>query len=811
SVGAQHEKALKQAFYNTVALVFVSLVGAAAVAVYFVMEPFLRPLLWAGLCGAFLHPFKRTLTRIFRGWLKSMSSSNTPLVVGAAVLPFQLLNNCSDVLGGFIARRFRLIVMAILLLPIVYGLYVFQPFLEILRFVQNIGLLMYNVMEYFTNPFMVWSIVIGYTGALIFWWSSSTSKVLHILSVPVWLAFLIHIASIAGPYRVPLFLLVAVLSIVGLIAEETNNDNPQTKRHSIFQGLTVAAAALASPLEVDSDDSTCTNEDSPKATQHTSETPFPATPKDITDGKAYSRLQRLRQLKQTRVKIKKSSKSKRSSRPYLIAVLWGIVITRLWIHAWILQLLPIPIAIYLIKLVVVWSGAWACMCEWAEGLIDRLKTWVLVRKDALVPPPLRGLAKMIITGDQKVNLLMEMSIDNLMSVFIVLCLIVVSIVVTVLLAVQVHHESVYLVTVTGNLVNDIVKNNPQLVEWITENAELKKTFDANLERAYMYGRKWIASKVEKFLGGQSGNSTQLQQTVLELTDRLYHAWIGGKNDTLNHKSVNGSRVPMVHSKANMTSSMSWLGMMNWFRREGINFDFTALFSVVRENLGILMSLLESVWMIVKGNVSMVINLVTMVLSLVFFSGTYVLNAGLSMVVFMTALFYLLSTSGDQYRPVEWFGQMSASGTAGFGESLYKAIRDVFGAALKMATFYGLYTVLTHTIFGVNIVFIPSAIAAVTSVVPFVGTYWAAVPAVLELWLVHEDSVRAIILAVCHVLPTYVVDTAIYSEISGGGHPYLTGLAVAGGIYCVGLEGAIIGPIVLCCLIVACNVYGSMIQ
>ena len=59
-----------------------------------------------------------------------------------------------------------------------------------------------------------------------------------------------------------------------------------------------------------------------------------------------------------------------------------------------------------------------------------------------------------------------------------------------------------------------------------------------------------------------------------------------------------------------------------------------------------------------------------------------------------------------------------------------------------------------------------AMAAVTGVVPFVASYWAAVPAILELWLIENSEIQALLLAICHILPTYVVDTVIYSEIEG---------------------------------------------
>ncbi|KRT84200.1 hypothetical protein AMK59_2418, partial [Oryctes borbonicus] len=421
-----------------------------------------------------------------------------------------------------------------------------------------------------------------------------------------------------------------------------------------------------------------------------------------------------------------------SSHFYLYSVLWACIAILFWKNVMLLPILPIPIIIYIIKHLGIYLGVWQWLLSYWQKIAFIFTKWFNDRYDALVPIHVRGLYKVTYSINYKIKQAIKESIDTVSSCVVIFGLIVFVTCASIFIAIQIYAEGIMLVQMTSNVINQTVVHNPELRGLLPPTFD--DTVDSLLDNAYQYGREGISKVVKSIMSDvDPAKSEKFERQVLELWDRIYQTWMTNDHD----------QGPKVTQEA---VQHSWDTFVNDIQKSPELFNFNGIVAFLKQNIGTLLSLLESIWGIVKGNMGLLIGSFSAFMSILLGGGTAVLNFVLNTIIFLTTLFYLLSSSNYLYKPVEVMSNFSSSSSR-FGLAFGAAINGVFTASFKMVVFYGMWTWFIHNLFGVRIVYIPTVLASVLAAAPFLGTYWACFPAVLDLWLAHGKPIYAILMAI----------------------------------------------------------------
>jgi predicted PurR-regulated permease PerM len=185
------------------------------------------------------------------------------------------------------------------------------------------------------------------------------------------------------------------------------------------------------------------------------------------------------------------------------------------------------------------------------------------------------------------------------------------------------------------------------------------------------------------------------------------------------------------------------------------------------------------------------------------------SALLTIVVALWTMYYVLTDWPRIERHLERLLPLAPRHTRALVAEFRKVGRNAFVATVMSAVVQGTLAAIGFAIFGVPQPVTWGALLAIMSFIPVVGTLLVWVPAAV--WLLTTGHIaRALLLTAWSLLLVMAAnDYIIRPRLVGRGeeaHPFLTLVALLGGISVFGVAGVIVGPMVMALFVASARIY-----
>uniref|UniRef100_A0A182NKU5 Transmembrane protein 245 n=1 Tax=Anopheles dirus TaxID=7168 RepID=A0A182NKU5_9DIPT len=776
-----HEKPLRNALYN----VLVVGVIAVVIGVTLVLAPFFKPLLWAFLFGAVLFPAKKRLSASLKRWIERIEKDDKHLLLGVLSAPLCWVDSLGEFLTNWLKEHLKIITILVgglVSLRFILWLTPSEVFFSVWNFIVWIHSLFRTLLGLLSLQ-MVVVILVVYVIGVYFLWAPDHSIPFLVIGQFLWMVIVGYGSSFLGALQVPVFLGLLTYGLVGLLynlQKDERNVRFIDKWHSLLDVTSYRLDDSTIAINPAHPDASRIEEIKSKLQLDVTATPQLSSTMNETPGPGTTYPASLL----TNVETLQSDN-------YFRWLFYACGATLVWMHTWLLFLCCIPIFLHIVRRVAEMLGIVAYVSQQADHHWQVLKLWLFPRHSALLPLCLPGILRLNTNIHRYACAKLRSYIDDITSIVMIGFLIVLVMLISVFAFTQIYSEAIAVAQLGSNLVNRTLIHRPELIEMLPIDMQ---SMDNIIDNAYKYGRSHIEQYVDGiFNDTDPTQAIKLKMQILSVWDRLIQSWM----DRNNGEGMVGPRVPAQAIRMTIDEIF-----INPITKAG-------LVGFIKSNFGMLWEVADSLWMLLRTNLTLLLSAVGTLVSAILGGGHAVLKFLFHTIIFFTTLFYLLQSSQDRYAPTAI--TINNSWGPRIIQALEDSISSVVVATLKLALFHGLFTWLTHTVFGAHIVYLPAVLASILAAAPFLESYWCSAPAFLDLWLSQDRFWLGVILVLIHFIVPSNFNPIIHSEIKGGGHPYLTGLSIAGGMYLFGLEGALLGPLLLCLLVVLFEVTISAIR